>query len=714
MLDSLRHLVQRNMRRLFIGGPLRFRAMVEEFAYRFGILRASADFSDALIANAALNRPSEWGKGCGLFIAPERKAALLQALKKAAPQAASLIVAEADQACAHVFDLLGSGPTLLGKKIDWHVDFKTGHRWNPKTYYKRIRPAPYPGGYDIKVPWELSRCQHFVRLGQAYWITGDEKYAREFVAQVSDWIKSNPWPWGVNWACTMDVAIRAVNWLWGYHFFKESPCLTDEFLIAFYKSLLTHGRHIWRNLENQGAFTNNHYLADLVGLIHLGILCPEFREAEEWRDFGLRELWREMFKQVYPDGVSFEASIPYHRLVTEFFLYTVILCRRNDIAVPDEVMARLEKMLEFVMYYTKPDGTVPLIGDGDNGRLVRLKAWDPPEREWQDHRYLLAIGAVLFQRQDFTQAAGDQWEEAIWLLGESAVTLHENTVQSGGSLLNLPSQEFPYGGLYILRQPGAYMVLNRGSNSKNGRGAHRHNDVLSFELFVNRISWIVDPGTYTYTGDFSARNVFRSTAYHNTPRVLCSEIVEQSRGSVREPFYLHPDVCCAATRIDVHLGMQRLWLRLCGYGGRSIRLQRAVLAHQSSQAWIIQDWLVASMGCSMEVNLRLGHSVMLESVREYPGTYVLCAQDKYLLCYCFAHDAWKATVSDGWLSPSYGVRYRASVLTYHPCDSNEGIISARLTLGLCPLEASTLAHIRRAVDMLVSLAVSSRIEPGSL
>jgi hypothetical protein len=29
----------------------------------------------------------------------------------------------ADQFCRHVFDLLGSGPTVLGPEINWHCDF---------------------------------------------------------------------------------------------------------------------------------------------------------------------------------------------------------------------------------------------------------------------------------------------------------------------------------------------------------------------------------------------------------------------------------------------------------------------------------------------------------------------------------------------------------------------------------------------------------------
>jgi len=154
-------------------------------------------FQRALVSGATVAQlPALLRSGaCSKFIIdPADKQEAIALLCQVAREAPDLIAAEADRICNHVFDLLGSGPTPLGEKIDWHTDFKTGHRWNPQTYYKRIRPAPYPGGYDIKVPWELSRCQHFVRLGQAYWITGDEKYAQEFMVPVNDYIKSNLWP----------------------------------------------------------------------------------------------------------------------------------------------------------------------------------------------------------------------------------------------------------------------------------------------------------------------------------------------------------------------------------------------------------------------------------------------------------------------------------------------------------------------------------------
>ena len=461
-------------------------------------------------------------------------------LRQVAPDAPDVIVAEADRVCEHIFDLLGSGPTYLGERIDWHVDFKTGHRWDPRQYYADVRPAPYPGGYDIKVPWELSRCQHFAWIGQAYWFTEDEKYAKEFVAHVLDWIEQNPPQFGVNWACTMDMAIRMVNWLWGYYFFKDSPSLTDEFLLAFYKSLLAHGRHIIRNLEKSGDFTNNHYLSDLVGLVYLGILLPEFKEARRWREFGLQELEKEMFRQVYPDGVNFEASVSYHRLATELFLSAVLLAQLNGHAFSTAFMGRLEKMLEFVMYYTRPDGTVPLIGDSDNGRLHRLKAWAEPQREWADHRYLLAIGAVLFEQDDWGQAAGDQWEEAFWLLGERAVVFREraNSQPTSGSL-HLSSRAFPDAGFYFLRHNDDYMAIRAGKNGQCGRGGHAHNDVLSFELFTLGRTWLTDSGMPEYTSDYLNRDKFRSTAAHNTVMI---NHAEQNRFVPGQSFLLQDDV----------------------------------------------------------------------------------------------------------------------------------------------------------------------------
>lgn len=99
------------------------------------------------------------------FVTQGNAGAIVSGLERHCPDAMALSVNAADRVCAHVFDLLGSGPVALGQTIDWHADFKSGHRYDPRAYHTDLSPASYPGGHDIKVPWELSRCQHLVWLG---------------------------------------------------------------------------------------------------------------------------------------------------------------------------------------------------------------------------------------------------------------------------------------------------------------------------------------------------------------------------------------------------------------------------------------------------------------------------------------------------------------------------------------------------------------------
>ena len=127
-------------------------------------------------------------------------AAIRAFYEQQAPRMREATIESADRICDHVFDLLGSGPVALGATIDWHRDFKSGYRWNPELCFLDVAHG-HEAGVDIKVPWELSRGHHLVLLAQATLLTGDHKYARECLRQLSSWIEANPTGYGVNWAC---------------------------------------------------------------------------------------------------------------------------------------------------------------------------------------------------------------------------------------------------------------------------------------------------------------------------------------------------------------------------------------------------------------------------------------------------------------------------------------------------------------------------------
>jgi len=401
-----------------------------------------------------------------------------------------IIMNEGEKASLHIFDLLGSGPVRVAENdisrekrlknemkkllavdnldadhaftnyraVDWHVDFKSGFRWDPDIRYSNPAGGRFPGA-DIKVPWELSRFHQAAALGLSANIDKDQDkkndhWGKEFVFQVTDWIISNPYPCGVNWASTMDVAIRAINWLWGWVLLKEAPFLNGQFNALIIRSLYQHACHIEHHLEFlKRGFHGNHYLSNLAGLIYIGAFLPGFPESDRWLAFGLQEMIEEMKHQVYDDGICFEGSTSYHRLVAEiFFSCTAVVLnlspeRRQSLTAYDHTdhrvkprlfpykqqeynlesdkifpgwyWAKLELMAEFIFNITKPQGKVPQFGDNDNGRMHKFTPVinEKGEEEFNDHRHVLAVAGKLFGREDFLTGAARYMLDAELLLG---------------------------------------------------------------------------------------------------------------------------------------------------------------------------------------------------------------------------------------------------------------------------------------------------------
>jgi uncharacterized heparinase superfamily protein len=420
----------------------------------------------------------------------------------------------------HEFDLLGSGPTGLGPRIDWHLDFKSGYRWElvPSEtidYAELDRPS------DVKVPWELSRGQHLTCLARAWRLDRNEACAREFESQVRSWIRENPVGLGVNWVSTMDVALRSVSWIWALRLFHGAPFsegFRDEILLSLY----VHGRWISRHLEF-GEVNGNHLLSDALGLAACGCLFVKMPEGRGWLALGGRLLEREIRRQVDPDGVDIEASLAYHRLALEIFLVAARFLESAGREPSAEYRARLGKMFDFVHAYTPPEGSAPIVGDADDGRALVLS-----EMDVRDHRYLLSTGAALFGREEWKERAGRFWEDSLWLVGPSGYRRFESLgrIEDEGSheFPDEGSHEFPVSGFYALRSPAQYLFVDAGPVGFRGTGGHGHNDCLSFEWHVGRRPLLTDSGSFVYTSSPAWRNRFRSTAFHNTIRVDGEEL----------------------------------------------------------------------------------------------------------------------------------------------------------------------------------------------
>lgn len=443
------------------------------------------------------------------FAGFEDKDQTIAELSRRWPASKSRIVAAADRIIAGRYDLLGLRNLSFGEPIDWHFE-PIAKKRAPNVHWSRLNYLDAEVAGDKKIIWELNRHQHFVLLGQAYWLTGDEKYAEEFAAQLKSWMDANPPKQGINWASSLEISFRSIAWLWAFHFFRQSPSLTASLFLRATKFLYLNARHLETFLSTYFS-PNTHLTGEALGLFYLGTVLPELREAQRWRETGLEILLAQLDRHVRADGVYFEQTSYYHRYTTDFYLHLLLLLRANGHAPPKVVHEKLQLLLDHLMYITRPDGTSPLFGDDDGGRLLKLDDVAP-----NDFRGTLSTGAAVLDRGDYKFVAGEIAEETLWLLGIEAIRrLSELPATEPGR----QSMAFPRGGYYTMRDgwgPNAnYLFFDCGPHGTDNCG-HAHADALSFELAANGRTLLVDPGTFTYTATAEQRDWFRSSAAHNT------------------------------------------------------------------------------------------------------------------------------------------------------------------------------------------------------
>jgi hypothetical protein len=594
-----------------------------------------------------------------LFDINNKKEHYIQELKKSGKE--EQIIKQSNKICNHIFNLLGSGDINLGKEIKWNEDFKTGFIWENK-FYKNIKVVDLDNNSDVKVPWEFSRFQHIPTLGQAYLLTDNLKYPLEFKTQIEDWHKKNPVEMSINWTCTMDVAIRACNWIIGYYFFKNCPKINKEFWIEFNKVLYLHGKYIFKNLENIVQYNSNHYLSDLAGLIWLGLYFKNFKYDKKdvknnpkiWLNFGLKEFEKEMKNQINPDGIDYEASTAYHCLATELFLFTSILCLKNNIAFSKEYRDKLERMIEFIMNITKPNGYIPLLGDMDSGRFIILSDYGNLDK--RDFRYLIALGGEYFNRSNFRfYPANNDNQTPLWYF-ENITKAKEKPSYK------LKSKAYKDSGYFILRNDKIYIIIKCGHVGMNSNGGHTHNDQLSFELNVSGRDFIIDPGTYVYTADYKLRNLFRGTSMHNTLQIGS---LEQNSFEEREVFAINNETKAKLLDFNNNYFKGRHY----GYKDKAgIIIGRGVKLEDNKI--IINDFIIEHPGnikYKKYIRFHLDKEVEIENFFDY-----LILTNEKIKIKLFNLQKNEYNIEKSWVSKEYGIKEETKVIN---CEIKNSIIN---------------------------------------
>lgn len=547
------------------------------------------------------------------------------------PENSNSILRDADIAIEHKFMIFSSN-YISNDPIKWNKDINSGYEWNTGTYYIKYRQQDFSNNSDVKVPWEISRCHHFLSLGQAYLLTKDEKYVKEIIVQVNSWIDNNPFMYSINWTCSMEVSIRAVNWMYALNMISSSVLFTDEIARKVTRSLYEHGFFIYNNLENEGRYNANHYMADLVGLIHIGRLFSSFPQGKKWYSFAFSEYLYEIRTQLLPSGFHYERSISYHRLMTEMIAYTSLMLQKIGELLPADIMDRIRRMFDVIEDYQKPNYTIPNIGDEDNGRFLPFI-----RNDFHNHKYLIDLYRKYFNQDKTT-------------FDSECVKIFDDV------------------GFGLLKKDNIYLFVNNAGLSRYPvkdilSGTHTHCDLLSFELSLGKQDIIIDPGTYTYTSDIKRRNLYRSTAKHNT---ICVDGIEQYSFNGNAPFAMinnaYPLSLTALTRDGADI-ISGSYAKNVG----EMRFEHFRKINYKDKVIIIYDSITFNGLHSAKLYYHFAPD--LEIIQDKHEFAVISSSNNLKMS--FEATDYKICIVDDKISPSYGVEKETKtlVLSTDFCDS---------------------------------------------
>jgi hypothetical protein len=567
------------------------------------------------------------------------------------PDAAAAIIHEADSICRHEFHLLGYDKLQYGPHIDWHSDPVHKKRAPLKPWFK-IKFLDFHEAGDHKIIWELNRHQHLITLAKAWNLTGNRTYTTELVQQWYSWQQANPYPLGLNWASTLEVAFRAMSWLWVRQLLTGCADLSAAFQSDLRVALQLHGRYIERYLSTYFS-PNTHLLGEAAALLFLGILCPEMPAAERWQNQGWRILVKESERQVRPDGVYFEQTLYYHVYALDFFLHARHLAGENGLAIPGQFDRVLKKMLEVVQALCETGPPVGF-GDDDGGRV-----FDPRRNQVECMGDPLALGSVLYESEKYPAAR--LTEEAIWLFGDKAVETLERPHPQPPAL----SKAFVSGGIYLMNDhlPCTQQCMVDAGPQGIGHSGHGHADALSIRLSLDGRRFLVDPGTYCYISDSPDRDWFRGTGAHNTLRVdNLDQAVPQGPFAWSSIPNVSAETWINGQTFDYFVGSHDGYRRL-----PDPVLHRRSVFHVKGGFWFVRD---LAEGHGKHLLESLWHFAPDLQVREEERGISIARSSPAdasaghcgLTLLIDGKSAWKTQIAEAFVSPAYGSRQVAPML----------------------------------------------------
>lgn len=492
--------------------------------------------------------------------------------------------------------------------FDWQKDYNSDYNWDFK-WFKDINYGNSSGN-DIKVPWEIGRLQHLPILAIEYLRTDSPILLNEIRNQIFDFMASNPPNFGVQWMTSMDIGIRLVNLMFTLFTLRSKGQIFDKNEIEFIDSyLFDHYLHIKENIEYSEGMRGNHYLSNLCSII----IYISFTEDNEGKNALLNKYKRlleiELDYQFNEDGTNFEGSTRYHIFTHQMLITVDVILKNYGLGqLSSEKMNSIANFSLELLSYEFP----PQVGDNDSGFYWKVLG--------SEHYTYNTVKRLI--NKNYLYSNNDNYND--------------------------------FG--YIRKKYDKYdLIFQCGKLGQNGKGGHNHNDNLSYQLYIDKLPFIVDIGSFCYTSDFEERNKYRSTRSHNVLLVSNIEQNELSNSRNDDMFWIDTNNSNAILELNEKDKVSGS----IDYGGKTYTRN----IDTNSELIIITD--IYDNKITKEISLYLHPDINIESVEN--NVYKLWNEKNTIY---FEANEVKISIEKYHFSPQYGVKLDSTKIVLTSTNNN--------------------------------------------
>jgi hypothetical protein len=380
----------------------------------------------------------------------------------------------------------------------------SGKCWPSADSYCFDVPHAGEGLGDIKYLWELNRLQFLQVLAAHARLTRDKTLAAKIIDVILAWMDVNPPFRGPNWCSGIELSMRLSTLVIVLSFIGK----VDDHDKRMRLRAFLYAHVFWLDrYPSLYSSANNHRIAEAFALFLIGTLVPDLTGAKRLATHGAEILEQEIRAQIFDDGFGVEQSPTYTAFSLEMFATADLIGRSVGHSFSSFYQDRLSSAAECLSWQMDSSGRVPAIGDNDEGRVIVLTCH--PEKHYVAS--VVACITALIERSD----AMSQWSAPELRDGLFGVTMTTatNRIESG-------LRVFGSGGYTVIRDSYAgyqsVLVFDHGPLGFKSIAAHGHADALAIWLQIADIPIFVDAGTFLYHSGGRWRDIFRSTAAHNT------------------------------------------------------------------------------------------------------------------------------------------------------------------------------------------------------